>query len=284
MKIKILYLMILACAMMACEDETKPVDPIYEFIAFKGPSTINVNEFTNSEQGVPIVVELRAFKPYPEDIDVTFEISESNAAENVDFVVTPSTSVKIEAGKLVSEPIYVKTIDNASGSAEARSFEMRITSINKENIKIGLGISQPTNAAVTVNILDDECTETTGVFGGPLVNSITYDNGGAVKTATGVVTGNSIKVTGDLIDYSPLSNASITIVLNPQSEGSTKGTATFGEQEAGTDSDGYDYKFIQTGEGTYDVCSGSIHVEYDIYYWDGAWVFWYSVTNDFALE
>lgn len=274
----------LACAVFACEDETKPVDPIYEFIAFKGPSTVNVNELTNSEEAVPLVVELKAFKPYAEDIVVNFEITGSNAGENVDFAVTPGTSVKIPAGSLVSEPIHVTTIDNAAGTAEPRSFQIRITSLNKENIKIGLGISQPRNAAVTVNILDDECSETTSAFNGALVNTLNWGEADVVKPATGVVTNNTIKVTGDLIDYGAFSNASISITLNPQSEGSTKGTATFGEQEAGTDSDGYAYKFIQTGEGTYDVCSGVIHVEYDIYYWDGAWVYWYSVSNNFSLD
>lgn len=274
----------LACVIFACEEETKPVDPIYEFIAFKGPSIINVNEFSNSEEGLPLVVELRAFKPYAEDIDVTLEITPSNAGVNVDFVVTPGTAVKIEAGSLVSEPIFVKTIDNAAGSAAPRSFEIGIMSVNKENIKIGLGISQPTNAAVTVNILDDECTETAAVFNGNLVNTLNWGEGDVVKPATGVVTDNTIKVTGDLIGYGPFPNASVTITLVAQSEGSTKGSATFGEQEAGTDGDGYDYKFIQTGEGTYDVCSGIIQVQYDIYYWDGAWVYWYSVSNAFTIE
>ena len=284
MKIKILYLMTLVGAILACEDETKPVDPIYDFVAFKGSSTVNVNEFTNAEEGVPLVVELRSFEPYAEDIDVTLQITENNAGENIDFVLAPGTLVKIPAGELVSEPIYVKTIDNTVGSAEPRSFQIRIASVSKEDIKIGLGITQPTNAAVTVNILDDECAETTEVFGGELVNTIGYQNGGAVKGATGAVNGNIVKVTGDLIDYGPFANASISITLAPQAEGSTKGTATFGEQEAGMDADGYEYKFIQTGEGTYDVCSGTIHVAYDIYYWDGSWVYWYSATNQFEVK
>ena len=103
------------------------------------------------------------------------------------------------------------------------------------------------------------------------------------KPAEGVLTGSTIKLTGDLIDYGPFSNASLSVTLTPVSAGSTKGKASFGEQETGTDSDGYDYKFIEVGEGSFDVCSGTIAIEYDIYYMDGGWVYWYSVTNVFSV-
>jgi len=267
----------------SCEDETKPEDPIYEFIAFKGAPTVNLNEFQNSETPVPIVLELRAFKPYDEDIDIGFEITGNNAEEGVDFSVSPENSVKIRAGKLVSDTIFVTTIDNTTGTTDARSFSIRIASVSKSDINIGLGIAEPRNREVTVNILDDECTETIDIFNTSLLN--TLNAGDPIKPAQGLLTGNALKVTGDLIDYGAFSGASITITLTPESEGATKGTATFGEQEAGTDSDGYEYKFIQTGEGTYDVCSGVVNVAYDIYYMDGgSWVYWYSVTNEFAPE
>ena len=275
---------VLGLLTFSCDEESKPVDPIYEFVAFKGNSTVDLNEFANSEDAYPIVVELKAFEPYSQDLDVALEITGNNAEENVDFVVTPSQSVKIKAGKLVSDTIYVRTVDNSAGSAEPRSFDLRISSISDENINIGLGLAEPKNAVITVNILDDECAETIGIFNGALVNTLDWGGGETPKPAAGVLTGNNIKVTGDLIDYGAFSKASITITLTPEAEGSTKGTATFGEQVAGTDSDGYEYKFIQTGEGTYDVCSGVINVAYDIYYMDGDWVYWYSVTNKYSPE
>lgn len=280
MKTRLYTILILVGIITACEDDPKPVDPIHEFIAFKGSPTISLNEFSNSETAYPLVVELKAFTPYSEDIRVSYEIEASNAEVNEDFTVTPAGSVMIRAGKLVSDTIYIKTIDNETGTALERSVGIRITDVDKENIKIGLGITEPKNAAVTMNILDDECSETTGIFNASLLNTLDWGGGDVEKPATGVLTGDKVKVTGDLIDYGAFPNASITITLTPQSEGSTKGTATFGEQVAGTDNDGYEYKFIQTGEGTYDVCSGVINVAYDIYYADGGtWVYWYSVTN-----
>lgn len=274
----------LIAVMFACEDETKIVDPVYEFVAFKGASSVDVNELANSEEGYPLVVEIRAFDPYQEDIEVGLEITGNNATPGADFIVMPDQSVTIPAGSFVSDTIYIRTVDNAAGSTEARSFDIRIKSINKENINIGLGLAEPKNAVVTVNILDDECSETTAIFNSnALVNTLDWGGGPTEKPATGVLTGNDLKVTGDLIDYGAFSEATITITLTPESEGSTKGTATFGEQLSGTDSDGYEYKFIQTGEGTYDVCSGVVNVAYDIYYLDGAdWVYWYSVTNVYS--
>ena len=284
MKKIILSTILLAFGIVSCEEETKPVDPIHEFIAFKGPASINVNELNNSETAVPVVVEIKAFAPYHEDINVSFEITGNNAVENTDFTVSPSGSVKIPAGSFVSEPILIKTIDNDAGTSLPRSFDMQITSVAKENVKIGLGITEPKNALITVNILDDECSETISIFNSSsLVNTLDWGGGPTDKPANGVVTGNDVKVTGDLIDYGAFANASVTITLTPEIEGATKGTATFGEQPAGTDSDGYEYKFIQTGEGTYDVCSGVINVEYDIYYMDGDWVYWYSVSNAISV-
>src|SRR5688572_12856211 len=97
-------LFILLCvAIVSCEEESKPTDPIFEFVAFKGPSAVNVNELANSENAYPLVVELKAFKPYSEDLDVSLEITGNNAEENVDFTVTPGELVKIRAGKLVSD-------------------------------------------------------------------------------------------------------------------------------------------------------------------------------------
>lgn len=285
MKKIILSTLVLAFAIFSCEDETKPVDPIHEFIAFKGPASVDVNELNNSETGVPVMVEIKAFTPYQEDINVTFEIIGNNAEANTDFTVNPAGAVRIPAGSFVSEPILIKTIDNNAGTALTRSFDMRITSVTKENVKIGLGITEPKNAVITVNIIDDECSETILIFNSTsLVNTLDWGEGPIDKPVKGVVTGNDVKVTGDLIDYGPFSNAAITITLTPESEGATKGAAFFGEQIAGTDSDGYEYKFIQTGDGTYDVCSGVINVAYNIYYMDGGkWVYWYKVSNAISV-
>ena len=81
----------------------------------------------------------------------------------------------------------------------------------------------------------------------------------------------------------PFSNASLSVTLIPDGTGSTKGKATFGEQETGTDADGYEYKFVEVGEGSYDVCSGTINVEYEVYYMDGGWTYWISGTNSFSV-
>lgn len=283
MRNRIFSMIILGMIVLACEEETKIKDPIYEFAAFKGNPAINLNEQVNSEDPYPLVIELKAFKPYPQDIDISLEVTGNNAEENVDFTVTPSSTVKIKAGKLVSDTIFIRTIDNSAGTDLERSFDIRIKSVNNSNINIGLGLAEPKNAVVTVKILDDECSETIAIFNSnSLVNTLDWGGGDVLKPATGVVTGNNVKITGDLIDYSPFSNASVTITLTPQAEGATKGEATFGEQETGADSDGYEYKFVQTGEGTYDVCSGAINVEYDIYYMDGDWVYWYSVSNTYS--
>jgi hypothetical protein len=281
MKTKIIFLLIVLCTgTFSCDDdENTTADPIYEFVAFAGESSVGLNEFENSEEPFPLTAKLLAFNPYAQDIDLTLEITGSNAQENTDFVVTPHDVVKIRAGNLVSDTVWIKTVDNAAGTDEERSFQIKIKSVSQPDVKIGLGIADPKNAAVTFNILDDECSLTTDIYNTTLSNSI---DGTTTKPAEGVLSGSTIKLTGDLINYDPFSNASLSVTLTPDGAGSTKGKATFGEQETGTDSDGYAYKFIEVGEGSYDVCSGTISIEYDIYYMDGGWVKWYSVTNVFS--
>jgi len=282
MRTKIIFLLIVLCTgTFSCDDdENTPVDTIYEFVAFAGESSVSLNEFENSEEPFPLVAKLLAFDPYAQDIDLALEITASNAQENTDFVITPHDIVKIRAGKLVSDTVWIKTVDDAAGTDVERSFQVKIKSISQPDIKIGLGLADPKNAAVIFNILDDECSLTTDIYNTTLSNSI---NAGTIKPVEGVLTGSTIKLTGDLIDYAAFSNASLLVTLTPDGAGSTKGKATFGEQEMGTASDGYAYKFIEVGEGSYDVCSGTISIEYDIYYEDGGWVHWYSVTNVFSV-
>ena len=281
MRTKIIFLVTSLCAgVFSCDDEKTVVDPIYEFVAFAGESSVSVNEFENSGDPFPLTAKLLAFKPYTQDIDLTLEITGSNVQENVDFTVTPNNAIKIRAGKLVSDTIWIKTVDNVAGTDLERSFQIKIKTISQPDVKIGLGLSDPENASITFTILDDECSLTTAIYNATLSNKIKED---ATKSAEGVLTGNTIKLTGDLINYGAFSNASLSVDLIPDGAGATKGKATFGEQETGTDSDGYEYKFVEVGEGSYDVCSGIITVSYDIYYLDGGnWTFWYLVSNTFS--
>ncbi|HET6541309.1 MAG TPA: hypothetical protein VFG46_12545 [Chryseolinea sp.] len=285
MRTKIIFLSFVLCAgIFSCDDdENTPVDPIYEFVAFAGESSVGLNELENSGEPFPLVAKILAFEPYAQDIDLSLEITGSNAQENTDFVVTPHDIVKIRAGKLVSDTIWIKTIDNTAGTDIERSFQIKIKSVSQPDVKIGLGLADPKNAAVTFNILDDECSLTTDIYNTTLSNSIGGLNGDGTKPAEGVLTGDKIKLTGDLLNYGPFSNASLSVTLTPAEAGSTKGKATFGEQETGTDADGYEYKFVEIGEGSYDVCSGTINIEYEVYYIDGGWTYWLTGTNSFSV-
>ena len=225
MNSRIIFFFTLIVGLFSCEDDHKVVDPIYEFVSFKGENSINLNENANSLKAYPLVVQLYAFEPYKEDIDLTLEITGNNTAEGVDFTVFPDNVLKIQAGKLVSDTLYIKTIDNENGTTDARSFDIRIKSINKENINIGLGLAAPKNAGITINILDDECSKPISIFNSTaLSNTLDWGGGDVIKPATGIVVDNTVKVTGDLIDYSAFSSAAVTITLTPEMEGSTKGS------------------------------------------------------------
>lgn len=279
--------MVLLVMSIACSEDDKIEDPIFEFISFKEAESVNVNELTNSTEGYPVVLQLWAFQPYAENITLQYAVTGTNAQMGVDFTVTPANSVTLSAGKLTSDTIWVKTIDNGSGSLVDRSFDISLTSASKSDIKIGLGIADPKQKKITFKILDDECSLTTDIYSASLKNLIGTDGSTmGTNNAVGVVVGSTVSITGDLIWYGPMDEP-LVVTLTPGVGGSTKGTATFGTQFMGTANDGYEYTFTQVGTGSYDVCSGTISLTYDTSYravGDVDWVPWQRVTNLFQLN
>src|SRR5690242_1846202 len=96
---RLIAFIILLMAALACQEEEKIVDPVFEFVSLRGAESVNLGEADFSEEGYPLVVQLWAFKPHKVDIEVTFEITTTNAEENVDFILSPSGSFKIPAGQ-----------------------------------------------------------------------------------------------------------------------------------------------------------------------------------------
>lgn len=278
----IAILTILAAGIFSCDSDEKIEDPIYEFVSFAGDESIDLGEAANSEEGHPLVVQLWSFKPAVQDITVTIEVTGNNVQKDVDYTLTPSDNVTIRTGSLVSDTIWLKTINNDAGNELERTIGVKIKTVSDPDIKIGLGITDPKKSSVTFKIQDDECS------GNPVCiynTALANDVDGTEKPATGVVdkTNNTVTLTGDLINYGVFPDATLTLTLTPTGAGSTTGTATFGEQETGTDGDGYNYKFVEVGTGAYDTEAATISIEYDIYYLDGGWVYWYSVTNVFSV-
>jgi len=274
--------MILAGGIFSCDDEETVQDPIYEFVSFAGDESVSIGEATSTD-GYPLVVQLWAFKPYAQDITVTLGVTATNAVKDVDFTVTPSDVVKIKAGKLTSDTVWIKTINNDDANELERTIDIKINSISQPDVKIGLGITEPSKGSIEFKIQDDECSgNPVCVFNTMLTNTI---DGGTEKPASAVVDkiNSTITVNGDLINYGTFSNATLKITLTPGSPGASTGAATFGEQETGTDGDGYAYKFIEVNTGSYNADAATISIKYDIYYWDAGWVYWYTVTNDFSL-
>lgn len=283
-----LFLILFIVGMLSCGEDDKVEDPVYEFVSFQGNENVDIGESTNSEESFPLVIQLWAFDPYSEDLSVNFDVAGNNTQEGVDFIVTPTGSVTIPSGSLVSDTIWIKTINNTEANELERTFEVKLNSVSEPDINVGLGITEPTNDIVIFKILDDECSgDPICTFNTALTNNISAPDGSwtDVKPATGVVDkiNSTLTVAGDLIAYGTFPNATLTITLTPSEPGSATGVASFGEQETGTDNDGYAYKFEEVGTGSYDADAGLIKIEYDIYYWDGDWVYWYSVVNEFTL-
>src|ERR1051325_4518616 len=111
MKLQSIIFLVLIAMAISCKEDDVIQDPIYEFISFKEDGPVNLNEFDNSTQGYPVVLQLWAFQPYTENLTVQYTVTGSNAQEGVDFTVTPAGNITLNSGKLTSDTIWLKTID-----------------------------------------------------------------------------------------------------------------------------------------------------------------------------
>jgi len=276
---KLLIILIILITFVSCDNDDNIVDPVFEFIAFQKKS-VGVNEAEASITPFPIVIDLLGYEP-TQDITINLTVTENNAVDGVDYTLSTKTLV-VKKGTYTSDTLYISTIDNLIGSLEERSIDISIASTSNSELNIGLGLDNPTNGVIRAVIIDDECSDTTDVFNS---ENISNETPWGTFPVTGNLNGNVLTLQGDLIAYGPFPNAKLEVTLNPISNGATKGSVTFEQQVAGTDNDGYVYAFKQVGEGTFDVCSGVVEVEYEVYYESGgSWAYWYTITNTFYIE
>jgi hypothetical protein len=293
---KIITFIIVLGVWLSCSEDKKIVDPIFEFVSLRGAASVNLGEADYDETGYPLVVQLWAARPYQENIAYTLEITPTNSAAGVDFGMVSPSNFKILAGH-ITDTVWVKTIDNATGTDLNRTFEVKITSIGKSEIGVGLGPNSKTNTTVAFKIIDDECSETTVIYNSSLKNSLSWGYNGHVTgvwdeeklkfTATGSLSGNILTVTGDalnILDFrDEYPTVSIPFTLTPNSPGAPKGKATFGTLDLGLGSDGYIYRLLEIGEGTYDVCSRTVTTLFDVQYDNGGtWAHYYYVGSTFS--
>ena len=280
---KKIFALVLLCIAIACKEDEMIKDDIAEYVSFSGSNFITIGEADDNIVGYPLTAQLWAFEPYNEDITLTFQVTGSNATSGVDYLVSPSTQITIKAGKLLSDTIWVKTVNGEVGNDLERTFEVELVSASQSSILLGLGSETKKNLGITFKITDDDCSGSPiCVFNQSLINNVVKYGDPYSFNAVGVVDkiNNTVTVSGDLIEYAEFD---LVITLTPDSPGASTGVASIGaEQEVGTAWDGYDYKFIETASGTYDASTGKISIAYDIYYLDGGqWWYWFSVTNDF---
>jgi hypothetical protein len=284
---KLIILFFLSLLTVGCENQPE----LYDFEKYKFVSFIDKEYALNEdysageiEQGndprFPIYLQYDG-SVLEEDFTVELGISESFSQQGVDYSFD-STTVLFKAGSIRSEPIYLTLIDNIINDTDEKSLVLTIESVSNLNVDIGVGIINQANKEILIHIVDNECSSTIDIFNG---ETLSNETSSGTYPALASVTGDAVAVQGDLIGYSAFPNASLEITLTPVEIGAKIGSASFNQQITGTDNDGYVYAFKQVGEGTYDVCSQTIEIEYDVLYQSGSnWVYWYTISNSFLLE
>lgn len=84
---------------------------------------------------------------------------------------------------------------------------------------------------------------------------------------TATIDGSEITISGNLTNYAPFPNQTMTLTFVPDSPESTSGKITFESQTVGVDTGGYTYYYYPTGDlGSYDAITGEIRFSIWIYY------------------
>ena len=202
------------------------------------------------------------------------EITIQNAVLGIDKTISL-------AGELMYELSEDFTIPSM---AEVGDYEVLINVTNIE------GLSTPYSLMVTVKMpVTGECTSDFTVFDGATLTanaSVTETDGSFdpydfTNSNTATLDGDQLTIAGNFIDFF---DTQFTLLLTPDENDPTIGTASFTEQSLGTHTDGYSYRLVSPEEGTYNACTGKINITYTMEYDDGTnWVFYYKVVTEFTL-
>ncbi len=288
--IKIFFtaLCILLCA-AGCEQDTGLYDfTRYKFVSFidqdvEVAETYSVDaKSQGKEEGYPLYLKYDG-STLNEDFTVTINIEETVAKAGVDYEVV-SQEVLFKAGEILSEPFYLKILDNLVTNEE-RKLKLEIASVSNPAISIGVGVVNQTNKDLVLKIVDNECEDDLSKFASGSL-SLTSNKGTASITATVDQGASTIRFEGDLVGYGPLANTSLEVDMTPVQGGAKIGSVTFEDYYAGKDTDGWEYTYKMEQAGSYDICAGSVtDLGFGVYYLSGgSWVYWYSVEADMVLQ
>ncbi|WP_242204513.1 Calx-beta domain-containing protein [Aestuariivivens insulae] len=269
-KLKYLFILVLALSFLGCEETPE----LYDFERYKFVSFISEEESVMENAGDHDIFLRYDGSTLEEDFTVTLSVG-GTAQEGTDYNVESKTVV-FKAGEIKSEPFTIDVIDNLLDGTEDLTMEITIESVSNPNIDIGLGIVNQSNKIEVVTILDNECSEDIDIFATDLNCATPW----TPHTVTGTIDGSVLTLSGNLVDYSPLSVANLEVNLTPVEAGAKIGSASFNDYYVGLVSDGYVYQFRQAGEGTYDVCNKTITISIEVY-WEsgGSWAYWYTSDN-----
>jgi hypothetical protein len=266
------------------DDDNLTTDIVSEFV-FLAETSFSMNELTNSTAGNEIEIHAQMLaEARTQDVVINLEITTTNAAEGTDFeIVSTSNTIVIPAGSFTStEAFKIRAINNLVSSIDQRFINISISSVSDSSIKIGKGITNPADAVAIIEIVDDECSDDFSLFNNAAwdfagSNTFYYsDYTGSFATA---INGEMMTIIGDIGNYDLGISVITTLIPNPSAP--TTGTIIFaGASTIGNDGT-YDYRWILTEEGTYDICAKTIQLSVTLQYIDiygpdpTAWIDWY---------
>lgn len=156
--IKIISFLFVFMLTMGCEQEVELYDfTKYKFVSFVDQEAAVAENYSveaGKEEGYPIYLQYDG-SILSEDFTVSLQITESGAQSGTDYTVESST-VLFKAGSILSEPFYLKTIDNLVTNEGERSLDIEIGSVSNPNISIGVGMVNQSNKSFSLSILDNE--------------------------------------------------------------------------------------------------------------------------------
>ena len=164
--IRIIACFVCATFFLGCEQDIDTYDfTKYKFVSFIDQDVTLAENYATTdgkEEGYPIYLQYDG-STLDEDITVNLKITEIVAKKGVDYSVE-SESVLFKAGSILSEPFYLKPIDNLTTNLEERSLIIEIVSVSNPKISIGVGIVNQSNKEIDIEIQDNECSDELDIF------------------------------------------------------------------------------------------------------------------------
>ena len=260
---KLIFLFFVSLFILSsCEDDemlTKSFTD-FTFVSFVSPDeTLTIQEDNVGETKIPFTLSVAQ----DSDVVVSLIIEDSTAVQGTHFSVINS-SVTVPAGQL-SGSFSITTIDDESFN-ESRAFNISMTT-DFPGVVVGLSGNTST-LQKTIVLVNDDCPTNYSIWFGALsIEDVGFGSTPGTGSANSTGTCDILRVNNDLPAIGSATNTIYEVILTPDFDGSTSGSAEVKKTVARTGIANEQFgplSAVYSSTGFYDEITKEITLEYTV--------------------